>query len=113
MAVLGSGGSLSRLAQQAPEEAIAFGRATGIVLSSALLGTRTNTDPGSQLRGRGEGRGLRTDLGQDFLRGFSADARNLDQTRHCVLILLHLSCRQLAFSWSGVAAGTYTLTARA
>jgi hypothetical protein len=46
MAPFGSGGGLSGLAQQAPQEAIALGGAARMVLSSALLRARANADPG-------------------------------------------------------------------
>ena len=53
VAVFGSDGGLRRLAQQSPQETISFGRAAGMVLTRTLVGTGTNTNSGSHLRGGG------------------------------------------------------------
>ena len=46
VAAVGSGGSLGRLTQQAPQEAISFRRPAGMVLPRAFIGAGANTDPG-------------------------------------------------------------------
>jgi hypothetical protein len=94
MTPVGSGGGLSRLAPPAPHEAIAFGGSSGMVLAGALIGARADADPGSQLLCGRKGGGLGPDLGDDLLRRFRSDARDLNQPRDCLLIGLHLSRRQ-------------------
>ena len=95
MAPLGSCSGLSCLREQSPEEPVAFGAATGMVLASAFIGTGADADPGSQLRGRRKGCSVRSDLGQDFLGGFRADAGNLHEAHNRFLMWLHLGRRRL------------------
>src|SRR5580700_5507817 len=95
MAPLGSRGGLGSLRKQPPEEPIAFGAATGMVLSGAFIGAGADADPGCQLRRRGKGCGLRSDFGQYLLCRFRSDAGNLDEARHRLLIPLHLQGSRL------------------
>src|SRR5690242_2388038 len=95
MAVFGSGRGLSRLTQQPSQETVAFGASAGMVLSGALTGTGADTQPGRQLRSGRKGNCGGTDLGENLLRSFRADARNLNEAGDRILPRQHLRRRQL------------------
>ena len=67
-ATFGSGGCLGGLTKQAAQEAVAFGGAAGTVLIGALAGSWADTDPGGQLRRRGERDSGGPNLGENLLR---------------------------------------------
>jgi len=66
-----------------------------MVVIGALAGTWANTDPGCQLRCRGERGSGGANLGENLLRRLGADPRHFDQAHHRSLLLLHLCRREL------------------
>jgi hypothetical protein len=60
-------------------------RTPGVVLAGALVAARTDSHPGSQLGRRGKGR-RRSDLSDNFLRGFGADSGEFNEPYHGILM---------------------------
>jgi len=81
--------SMGELVKEAAHRAVAFGGTIAAGFSCALLPSRTNSNPGSKLGGRGECRGFWPDFRDNLLSGVHPQPRQLGQSDDRYVMRFH------------------------